>query len=270
MAFDILAALRYPFQKSNWLNAWILPALGILLFQSFAFASNWALNTYPSSIPPELLGYGLILPLIILATVFFFGFFWVISHTLQTQGVNAPLPSWLQKLPGYFVAGLKVLPYTILVNILIQYLFQIPLPPLPLDATAEMNTAYSITLGILTLALGLPLFSWPMVRSAKTLSIIALFNPLSWFKSEEKTLSQNTLGGFLSGFLFLAVLFIYMVPMYFLAPLAWSQFVMPFLYIPCLVTGWHLITQGIASTIPTEQVDPVEIEPPVGLPKAMT
>jgi hypothetical protein len=266
MAFDILAALRYPYQKSNWLHAWILPAMGILLVQSIAIASSLALNAYKPDIPPELFSYGFILPLMVLTTIFFFGFFWVMSHTIQTQGVNAPCPSWLQKLPGYFLAGLKVLPYSILVNMLIQFIAQIPLPTLPQGTSLEMEAAYSITLALLALTLGIPVASWPMVRSAKTLSIIALFNPMSWFKSKEKTLFQNALGGFLSGFLFLAVAFVYMVPIYFLAAYPWSQFVMPFLYLPLFVSGWHLITQGIASSIPNHQQTELDIA--ANLPEA--
>ena len=267
MAFDILAALRYPYQKNNWLNAWVLPATGIILMQAIVLATVLGIQAAKPDIPPDYIGYGL-LPLMLLATILLSGFFWKVSQTLQLDGLNAACPSWGKQFSQYLVSGMKLLPYTILINILVAAINEIQLPAPPSEWSDDAVAAYSIGFSIKFLLIMIPLFSWAVVRSAPQQSFKQLFNPQHWFKQYNKPIWKSLLNSVFASVLVLAIVFVYLVVLFAIGRIEWAGFIQPFIYVPALVSSWHIITQGIAAHIPSRQNQQENLDTTVSLAEA--
>jgi hypothetical protein len=184
----------------------------------------------------------MILPFTLTMNLLLAGFLWHMAGTVQAQGTEATLPSWWANLKTYFIDGLKLLPYLILVNLLLIGINNLPILP-EVGETTDINQQL-LALGLvalLTIVL-LPLFSTPIVQSAQTYGLKELFQPTR----AAGILRHHYVSGLGAAALSILVFALYGGIVYLLMTTSWGVMFIPFASVPMIVTIWHLMTQALS------------------------
>ncbi len=122
-----------------------------------------------------------------------FGYFWELAHVFRTQGYDADAPKWSGRVKEYSINGLKVLCYLIVVYLFFFFIiasFLILIAVLGgFPSVTELAEKFSLTPEIIVLLFSLlflcfsvgvllilPYFYAPFIHTAKSKSLLGLFN----------------------------------------------------------------------------------------------
>ncbi len=238
MAVDLLAALRYPYRKSNRLNAWVIPAVGILLVQLLTFGAFMLGQTASPELRTTLMILVFIVALLI--NILLSGFFWQMSGALQQEGEEAPAPPWWGMMTRYLLQGIKLYLYLQLVLILVNWISRLPL----MQAIGEPVLTQASLLGMvvsaaLFLLLG-PVVAAPVIQSAGSYQFLELVNLKKAYHLLNRAY-KNCLKAMLDA-LFVIILYIAIIMA--LVYLKVGVILVPFAIVPMLISSWHLMNQG--------------------------
>lgn len=240
MSINFRAALRYPFSGANRMNAWISPALFILLLQILTFTAVLVMQQAypdPEAANPELV----LVPFNLLRELTFLGLFWTLANLLQTEPNEPKLPSFWTSLGYYIKCGVKLFPYVLLVNVLFAALLQLPILPPPETIFSAENIPYTLlTVALISLLIG-PILAAPVIQSAQLRAFRAIFN----IPKTVALLREHYVTGLQAMALGILVFVVYGGIIQLLMITPWGGLMIPFALVPMLVTMWHLLCQGL-------------------------
>ncbi len=125
--FDFKQALVYPFKKDHWKSMLLWPALIYTAFFIIQFIFGLIVSLlFPTATTadiyhpdPTLMSLRMLSQMVLqgLFMPFLFGFYWDLTGTLLTKGMDAPPPQWKNWGVNYWIDGFKILIFSSILSL---------------------------------------------------------------------------------------------------------------------------------------------------------